>query len=465
MDSKFAKYPKYKPSGVEWIGEIPEGWTLNRLKIHLESEQNGVWGEEEKGDANDKICIRVADFDREFDKLNKNDNTVRNIKPQDFEKRTLIYGDLLIEKSGGGELTPVGRVGYFDWNNVQAVCANFMARLRLKEQNDSRYFFFLFKALYKNGLNLKSIKQTTGIQNLDTYSYFSEQIATPLNGYEQTAIANFLDDKTAKIDTLIEKKKKLIELLKEERTAVINQAVTRGLPAEAAVEAGINPNVKLKDSGISWLGEIPEHWELKKLKYVVSKVGSGITPRGGANVYQIDGIPLLRSQNIYNDGLRLDDVAFISEEIDEEMNNSRIFENDVLLNITGASIGRCFYIPKGFGKGNVNQHVCIIRPQLSKILTEYLHIILISGYGQALIDFCQNGANREGLNFQQIRSFELPLPDKKEQSLIFHHIETETKRIDSTISKIEKEIELLAEYRTALISEVVTGKIDIRNAV
>ncbi|RMG78352.1 MAG: restriction endonuclease subunit S, partial [Bacteroidetes bacterium] len=266
-NTQFKKYPKYKPSGIEWIGEIPEHWETGKIKVYLENEQNGIWGEEEKGDENDKICIRVADFDREFDKLKKNENTVRNIKPKDFQKKFLKYGDLLIEKSGGGELTPVGRVGYFDWNNVEAVCANFMARLRLIEQNDSRYFFFLFKALYKNGLNLKSIKQTTGIQNLDTYNYFSEYIAKPKSLPEQTAIANYLDDKTAKIDSLIEKKKKLIELYKEERTAVINQAVTRG----------INPSVKLKDSGIEWLGKIPEHWEVKKLKYVLSiKSGDGI---------------------------------------------------------------------------------------------------------------------------------------------------------------------------------------------
>ena len=197
------------------------------------------------------------------------------------------------------------------------------------------------------------------------------------------------------------------------------------------------------------------------MKYVVSKVGSGITPTGGATVYQQEGIPLLRSQNIHPDRLELTDVAHISEEIDELMSNSRIQDYDVLLNITGASIGRCFYIPKGFGRGNVNQHVCIIRPIQSEIKTKYLHAILISGYGQTLIDICQTGANRKGLNFQQIKSFELSLPDIIEQDDIISHIQTETQKIDTTISKIEKEIELLQEYCTALISEVVTGKIKV----
>ncbi|TAL57385.1 MAG: restriction endonuclease, partial [Bacteroidetes bacterium] len=174
-----------------------------------------------------------------------------------------------------------------------------------------------------------------------------------------------------------------------------------------------------------------------------------------------EGIPLLRSQNIYSEGLILDDVAYISEEVDEQMSNSRIQEGDVLLNITGASIGRCFYVPKNFGRGNVNQHVCILRPIQSKITTEYLYSFLISGIGQNLIDACQNGANREGLNFQQLKSFVIPLPEISEQEEILKHIQTETQRIDSTVSKIEKEIELMNEYRTALISEAVTGKIKV----
>jgi type I restriction enzyme, S subunit len=250
---------------------------------------------------------------------------------------------------------------------------------------------------------------------------------------EQTAIANFLDDKTTQIDKLISNKQKLIELLKEERTAIINEAVS-----------GKGKN-----------------WESKKLKYVVSKVGSGVTPKGGASVYANEGIPFLRSQNILSDRLELSDVAYISDEIDEQMSNSRIQDDDVLLNITGASIGRCFYVPKNFGNGNVNQHVCILRPMQSKIRTEYLHSFLISSNGQTLIDYCQNNANREGLNFQQIKSFEIPLPEITEQDEILKHIQAKTQRIDNTISKIEKEIELMNEYRTALISEVVTGKVKV----
>lgn len=124
---------------------------------------------------------------------------------------------------------------------------------------------------------------------------------------EQTTIAAFLDRKTAEIDSIIAKKERLIELYEEEKAAVINHAVTKGL----------DPAAKMKDSGIEWLGKIPEHWKVKKLKHLVCKIGSGVTPKGGASVYQQSGIPLLRSQNIHFDGLRLDDVAYISDEISQ----------------------------------------------------------------------------------------------------------------------------------------------------
>ena len=217
-----------------------------------------------------------------------------------------------------------------------------------------------------------------------------------------------------------------------------------------------------KDSGIEWIGEIPSHWEVKRLKLLVSKIGSGVTPSGGASVYLTTGIPLLRSQNIHFDGLKLDDVAYISEEINEGMSNSKIQEGDVLLNITGASIGRCFYVPNGFGRGNVNQHVCIIRPIVDIIDTIYLYLLLRSEIGQLQIRYQQTGANREGLNFEQLKNFSLPFPTNiEEQKSIVEFIEAKSKKIDAKIARTEKLIELLSEYRSTLISEVVTGKVKV----
>ena len=194
---------------------------------------------------------------------------------------------------------------------------------------------------------------------------------------------------------------------------------------------------------------------------MTSKIGSGVTPKGGADVYLDKGIALLRSQNIYFDGLRLEDVAYISEEIHCSMKNSEVFAGDVLLNITGASIGRCFYIDESVLPANVNQHVCILRPTTA-ISTKYLFYVLSSFVGQFQIEYCQTGANREGLNFEQLGNFNFSLPPMVEQNEIIKNLEHEIACIDTTISLSEQEINLIEEYRTALINEAVTGKIDVR---
>jgi type I restriction enzyme S subunit len=216
----------------------------------------------------------------------------------------------------------------------------------------------------------------------------------------------------------------------------------------------------MKDSGIEWLGEIPEHWRVKKIKCIVSKVGSGVTPSGGATVYQTSGIPLLRSQNIHFDGIKLDDVAYISEEIHEGMNNSKVCAGDVLLNITGASIGRTYYVEDYLGEANVNQHVCILRPN-THILSQYLYLVLRSNFGQEQMRREQTGSGREGLNFEMIKNFYLFLLDKSEQNLIIQYIDSKFTCINAKIEKSKKLINLLTEYRTTLISEVVTGKIKV----
>jgi type I restriction enzyme S subunit len=314
----------------------------------------------------------------------------------------------------------------------------------------SYYFYFLQQlfAYEKSAISL-IMQPSLRFEDLNQYSVFC------LSFSEQTTIANYLDRKTAEIDRLIANKERLIELYEEEKTAVINQAVTRGL----------NPDAPMKSSGIDGLGDIPEHWEVKKLKYLVCKIGSGVTPKGGASTYQLSGIPLLRSQNVHFDGLRLDDVAYISEEIHENMSGSKVQPGDVLLNITGASIGRCYFVDEILGEANVNQHVCIIRPAKG-IGTKFLYLVLRSSVGQTQISLEQTGGGREGLNFEALGSFEIPImKDENEQTAIVQYLETQCSRLDTIIDKFKKQIDLLKEYRATLISEVVTGKIDVRDEV
>jgi type I restriction enzyme S subunit len=271
---------------------------------------------------------------------------------------------------------------------------------------------------------------------------------------EQQTIAAYLDRQTAKIDALIAKKQRLLELLAEQRAALISQAVTKGL----------NPDVKMKDSGVAWLGQVPSHWEVKRLKHVVSKIGSGKTPRGGNEVYSKEGVIFIRSQNVHFDGLHLDDVVYVSDEIDQEMQSTRVQPNDVLLNITGASLGRATVAPESLPPANVNQHVSIIRPNTEKIHPQFLNGIVGSQVVQAQIFSTENGAAREGLPYSKIANlvFAMPLA-LEEQKEIAEYLDYQTKRLTDLATKVETAIERLREYRAALISSVVTGKVQVKD--
>ena len=215
------------------------------------------------------------------------------------------------------------------------------------------------------------------------------------------------------------------------------------------------PYPAYKDSGGEWLGRVPEHWAVSPIKYLTTHIGSGKTPSGGSEVYQQSGVRFLRSQNIYEDGLRLEDVAYITESIDEEMKASRVKPLDVLLNITGASIGRSCQVPENFSNANVNQHVCIIRTHQADF-SKWLSLCFPSQPVQSQIDLFQNGAGREGLNFEQIGNMVIGVPPREESGVIATNLDRETTRIDTLIAKKTRFIELLKEKRQALITQTVT---------
>lgn len=214
------------------------------------------------------------------------------------------------------------------------------------------------------------------------------------------------------------------------------------------------------DSGIEWLGEIPAHWEVKQLRYTTAKIGSGKTPSGGGEVYVSEGVMLLRSQNVHFAGLRLDDVAFIDAVTDAEMAGSRVKEGDVLLNITGASLGRCCVARLNRAPANVNQHVCVIRPRRSTLKSSFLAAVVSSQSVQTQIFNTENGISRDALNFQQIGQLRVTCPTLGEQDAIADFLDRETARIDALVAKKEQLITLLQERRTALISRAVTKGLD-----
>lgn len=218
---------------------------------------------------------------------------------------------------------------------------------------------------------------------------------------------------------------------------------------------------KYKGSGIKYIGEIPEQWNIKKINYITSYIGSGKTPKGGSEIYTDEGIMLLRSQNIHFDELKLNDVAFITEEINSEMLNTQVNGNDILLNITGASIGRCNIVPGKFPKANVNQHVCIIRPDTRKVMPKLLNKIISSELIQNQILMCQTGSSREGLNFSQIRDLKVCIPTNiEEQKILVDYLDKKVNEVDQLIKDKNTLVKLLKEQRQAIIIEAVTKGLD-----
>src|SRR5690554_4882782 len=294
--SGFKPYPAYKDSGVEWLGEVPRHWEVFALKRSVDGCTNGLWGDEPDGD-NDLAVIRVADFDRARSRVGLEKLTYRSITQKERASRLLKSGDLLIEKSGGGEKTLVGCVVLFD-HDIQAITSNFVARMRPLAGFDSGFLCYAFDVLYQGKVNYPAIKQTTGIQNLDSEAYLQERFCFP-SRVEQTQIARFLDHETARIDALIEEQQRLIELLKEKRQAVISHAVTKGL----------DPTVPMKDSGVEWLGEVPAGWMVSKLGHY-ARILTGFPFPSASFSHDDSDVRLLRGANIGVNSLKWADTVY-----------------------------------------------------------------------------------------------------------------------------------------------------------
>lgn len=197
---------------------------------------------------------------------------------------------------------------------------------------------------------------------------------------------------------------------------------------------------------------VPDGWKVVSIKHISSFIGSGITPKGGQKIYKKTGIPLIRSQNVHFGGLRLDDVAYITEEIHATMERTRLCAGDVLLNITGASIGRCSYIPENFGEGNVNQHVCIIRCFTEIAFYQYINFFLESVNGQKQIQALQAGLSREALNYQQVKEIKITLPPLHEQKKIAAILSS----VDEANASTQAVIDQTRKVKQGLLQQLLT---------
>ena len=268
---------------------------------------------------------------------------------------------------------------------------------------------------------------------------------------EQSRIAAVLDT----VDEAIAKTEAVIAKLRQVRAGLLHDLLTCGLESNGKLRDPIAHPELFQDSP---LGQIPKDWTTPPLANLCSHIGSGVTPRGGQDVYTSTGIMLIRSQNVAFDGLLLDDVAFISEAIHLGMLRSEVFAHDVLFNITGASIGRCCPMPEDLGTANVNQHVCALRvPKATDADAKYLASLLASPIGQRQMDSLLTVGNRQGLNYQQLGSFLIPWPKEDERKAISSQIYA----IEDQIRAEEKENEKQALLKSGLMTDLLTGRVRV----
>lgn len=430
----FKKYDAYKDSGVEWLGQLPSCWELLSNKYIFKLKKNLV-GKKSKDYELLSLTLNGVikrDMENPEGKFPAEFDTYQKVKDGDF-----IFCHFDVEE------TP-RTVGLSTFNGM------ITGAYTVYEVDQSLFnakFLYYFYLNLDVGKRLKPLYK--GLRNTIGKDVFGEFKTFVPTKDEQRQIAEFLDQKTSEIDQAIAIKEQQIALLNERKKIVIQKAVTQGL----------NPNVTMKDSGVEWIGQVPAHWEIKKIKHVTSKIGSGVTPSGGGSTYLDEGIPLLRSQNIHFDRIDLTDVARISEKVHNSMSNSKVRKHDVLLNITGGSIGRCYFVESA-EEMNVNQHVCILRPK-KNITAVFLNAVLASEVGQGQIWYFQQGGGREGLNFQALKNFDIAIPPIEEQMLISKKVEDIYQQFGKMNAHIQQQIEKLKEYKTTLINDAVTGKIKV----
>ncbi len=373
-------------------------------------------------------------------------NSCVHISEERWEEARQIQlnnNDLLITKDG-----TVGKLAIVTGLDNKASLNSGVMRI-VPRMPDAYSVKFLYYTLASKAFTDWYEDITTGqstIKHLFQHDFYHFVFACPPLG-EQRVIADKLDKLIGGIDNALSIAEKQTSTLERYKSSLIHEAVTKGLDRD----------VPTRPSGIEWIGDIPSNWEIVRQSLIATKIGSGKTPLGGNDSYEDDGVPLIRSQNVYGDKLHLEDVVYIDEATDADMASTRVMPGDVLLNITGASIGRSCVVPEELGKANVNQHVCIIRPDKLLSSPRYLQYCW-STIGQSWISSYQVGATREAMNFAQIGKSRFPLPPLTQQLKIADYLDDKCAHVDRILDLKRGQVDVLRRRRQSLIYEYVTGK-------
>ncbi|WP_257832713.1 restriction endonuclease subunit S [Salipaludibacillus agaradhaerens] len=448
VKEKYKAYKEYKDTNVMWIRDLPTTWEISKIKYTTYVKGRIGWQGLRSNEFIDEGPFLVTGTDFKNGIIDW--DSCYHISEERFNEAPPIQlkeDDLLITKDG-----TIGKVAIVKNKPDKAILNSGVFVTRpLNNKYLTRFMYWVLNSkVFDSYITYTQTGSTIKHLYQETYVNFSFPLPTKS---EQQKIAIFLDRETAKLDNLVEKKERLIVLLKEKRQAVISQAVTKGL----------DPKVPMKDSGIEWLGDIPQNWGTAKMKYISSMLRDGThnpPPRTDK------GYPLLSVRNIINNELKkLPDDSMISEKDYLLLKKSfDIRENDLLLAIVGATLGKVAIV-KDIGPISIQRSLAIIRVREEVCDYNYLFMFFRSRVFQSLLWQNVGFSAQPGIYLGTLANFSIPIPPIEQQKSTAFYLTNYTQKINLLISKIEQQITKINEYRQSLISAAVTGKIDVRNEV
>ena len=450
------KYSLYKPSGIEWLEGIPEHWEISKLKYlgELYGGLTGKSGIDFNNDENPKNKPYIP-YTNILNNTYISKDHFHYVSIDEGENQNLVLKNDLFFLMSSETYKDLGKSCILIEDVDELYLNSFCKGYRIKNEN----IFPLFLNYQIIGHLHRELISTEG-KGFTRINLRQDKINDLVVFFpslsEQHQIVIFLDEKTEIIDKLISTKQRKIDLLKEQRTSLINQVITKGL----------NPNVKMKDSGVEWIREIPEHWEVKRLKYLINITdGIKIGPFGSSiklDTLSDFGIKIYGQGNVIRDDFSLGERYLSVERFNEEFTQYEIIDGDVLITMMGTT-GKCKVFTNDNERGILDSHLLRLRFNPKLFNSILFSIILEKGdYVNNQIKLLSKGSIMDGLNSTIVKELTILTPPIPEQVKILEYININTKEIDDLVSMEQKKIDLLKEYRQSLISEVITGKIDVR---
>jgi type I restriction enzyme, S subunit len=447
----FPRYPQYKDSGVEWLGDVPGHWEVTALKRGF-NVTLGKMLQPESSNPDDALLPYLRAANIQWSGVESTDIKQMWLSKRDRTQLRLEHGDLLVSEGGD-----VGRSCLWASELEDCYFQNSVNRVRARHGHSNRYLYYWISTVKDKGyIDVLCNKSTIAHFTAEKVAAVPVPLPTP---DEQTQIAAFLDRETAKIDALVAQQRRLMELLKEKRQAVISHAVTQGL----------NPQAPMKPSGIEWLGDVPAHWDVCSLKYHVTTVnGFGFSSAD----FQDEGVPFIRAGNIKNKSIT-QPAVFLPKEVVAKYRRVWLATGDIVISMVGSdpevlesAVGQVGIVPDSLNGAVPNQNIVILRENQTSLLRRYLFFTVCSAaYRNHLNVFSHNLANQSIISSSLLVCAKFSFPERAEQEQIVEFLDLESAKFDTLTGKAQRAIDLLRERRTALISAAVTGQIDVRSAI